>query len=123
MQGRATDIDALAQAWRKRAEDQARARTELAQRARAEATELARLLVTRYGAQRVYLFGSLVASGPFRETSDIDLAAQGIPADLFVKASADLARSSSFPVDLVPLETCSPTLRRVIAAEGAELTP
>lgn len=120
---RSVDVAGLARSWRRRAEDQARRRAKLAARARAEVQELAHILVTRYGARRVLLFGSLVGPGTFRETSDIDLAAEGIPPEMFVKASAELARMSFFPVDLVPLEACAPALRHVIAAYGVELHP
>ncbi len=114
-------LEELARAWRERAEVGAARRRELELAARADAESIARFLVAEFGARRVFLFGSLTVPGTFRETSDIDLAAEDIPADLFIRASAEAARLTAFPLDLVPLEDCRPALRHVILGEGVLL--
>lgn len=114
-------LEELAAAWRERMRSSAARRRELARVARADAERIARLLVDRFGASRVYLFGSLVTPGSFREASDIDLAAEGIPSDRFIRASAEAARSTVFLLDLVPLEDAHPVLREVVRREGVLL--
>jgi predicted nucleotidyltransferase len=85
------------------------------------ARELADLLVSRYGATRVLLVGSL-ARGDFGLRSDIDLAAEGVPDDQFFAAGAELERrAGGFRVDLVPLESATPAFQARAAEEGVVL--
>lgn len=93
---------------------------QLAERAWEEARRAARLLVDEFGVTRVVVFGSL-ARGRFREGSDIDLAVEGLPASHFIRADARLAWELSLPLDLKPLDECSPLLRRHIDEDGIEL--
>jgi len=85
------------------------------------ARQAAVLLRTRFAAQEVIAFGSLVHPGHFDDRSDIDLAVSGIPADSFFRAWADAVAASPFELDLVDLADCSPALRQVIAQEGVAL--
>jgi predicted nucleotidyltransferase len=64
-------------------------------------------LLTSVGAREVYVFGS-VASGKFREGSDIDLAVSGLPPASFFGALARLTDLLDRPVDLVDLDDASP---------------
>ena len=106
-------------AWAERFRAQEHARERRAAQARAVLPRLVRHLVERYGARRIWLFGSL-ADGAFGEGSDIDLAAEGLPAGpAAFRAAAeldDLARP--FGVDLVPLEDAHPPLRARIVDRG-----
>jgi uncharacterized protein len=101
----------------------ARARTE---RAKARAARLtarlpaARAALDRAGAKEVWLFGSL-ATGAVRETSDVDLAASGLPPEHFFDALAELMELFVAPVDLVRLEDAPDSLRRRILEEGRRL--
>jgi len=89
--------------------------------ARSVAVGIAEKLRQRFGAKRVVLFGSL-ARDEFDRWSDIDLAAWGIPASDFYRAVAfATGYSSTWRVDLVDVEDCSPTLRTAIEQEGVEL--
>lgn len=107
--------------WREREERQRGIDDAASRRARELATELARILVTRYRASRVILTGSL-ARGDFRQGSDIDLAAEGIPPELFFQAGAELERhAAGVFVDLVPLETATAAFRERLAEEGVVL--
>jgi len=110
--------DAYVKAWRARArEREALAKDEQTQ-ALARANELATLLADQFGATKVILFGSR-ARGDARLGSDIDLAAEGIPPEVFFAAGAALERAAKgFSVDLVPLESATPYLLECIDREG-----
>lgn len=93
---------------------------ERAARLLAHASEARSLLVDRYGAQRVWLFGSLEAGQPTAE-SDVDLAALGLESSVYFSALADLMALFRGPVDLVRLEAASDSLRDRVLSEGREL--
>jgi uncharacterized protein len=94
--------------------------TERAARLLAHASEARSVLVDRYGAQRVWLFGSLVAGQPTPE-SDVDLAAQGLDGSVYFSALAELMALFQGPVDLVRIEEASESLRDRVLSEGREL--
>ena len=50
--------------------------------------------------------------------SDIDLAVEGIPSNLFIRAAADLMMSMDWPIDLKPLEELEDLLRDIIIKKG-----
>ena len=90
-------------------------------RDRRERERRARVLVDRYGARRVVLVGSL-ARGDFGLGSDIDLAAEGLPAESFFAAGAELeALAGGIGVDLVPIESATAAFRARVAEEGIAL--
>ena len=108
----------------------ARRRSELEQQevARREerAWELARyaaaVLRSQFGATRVLAFGSLVHAGCFTAWSDIDIAAWGIRhEDTFRAIGAVMDISAEILVNLVDVNTCSPSLLATIEREGKEL--
>ncbi len=90
-------------------------------RALESARRAASVLRARHGATQVIAFGSLVRTGPFDEHSDVDLAAAGIPARDFFRASADAAAACDFELDLVDLADCPSSLRDAILREGMSL--
>jgi len=64
--------------WKRRhAERAARCRARAAE-ARAAAERCARLLASKHGARRVWLFGSTLTPEHFHERSDVDLATEGV---------------------------------------------
>ena len=91
---------------------------ERASRLRERLPEAVRRLRER-GARRVWLFGSL-AEGGVRETSDVDLAVDGLPATGYFGVLADMMAVFGCSVDLVRLEAASDSLRERILTEGAE---
>jgi predicted nucleotidyltransferase len=108
-------------AWQSRWKQQREADAVAARRARVVARRLAGILARSYGAKRVVLCGSL-ARGEFRQGSDIDLAAEGIPNAKFFIAGAHVAREAGeFEVDLVPLESATAAYRRQVEEEGVLL--
>ncbi len=115
------EFDSYIQGWRRRWQEQQRADADAAERARHLADQLAQRLHEDYGAQRVVLVGSL-ARGNFGVGSDIDLAAEGIPDDLFFKAGADIESSADgLRVDLVPIESANDAFLADLAREGIVL--
>ncbi len=81
----------------------------------------ATVLKCDFQATQVLLFGSLIEQNLFHPTSDIDLAVSGLaPLDYFT-AVAKLQDLSPFKIDLVRLESCKPSLKAAINAEGREL--
>jgi len=82
--------------------------------------EAKRILVERYHADRVVLFGSL-ATGRYSERSDVDLAVEGMPSASYFRALADLMTLFGGPVDLVRVEEAAPSLRAHIDEEGRPL--
>lgn len=110
------------EAWHARWKREEQQRAALEERARRLVPELAQHLRVAYGASRVFLFGSL-AWGGFRWGSDIDLAAEGLPAGhALYRASAELDEMAKpFRVELVALEDASDELVSKIAERGIEV--
>lgn len=107
--------------WRRRWQARRRADEASARQARRIAERLARTLHRRFGARRVVLIGSL-ARGEFTAGSDIDLAAEGIPDELFFRAGADLeAAAGGLEVDLIPIESANAALLADLARDGIVL--
>ena len=91
------------------------------ERACSDARRIARFLVGE-GARRVVGIGSVFdARLLFTHRSDIDLVVEGIDAREFYAVSARAAAMTGFHLDLTPLETATPGLRRVAREEGVEL--
>ena len=95
-----------------------RAREQLLDRIREAAAEIK----TRFGAQRVVLFGSLAHAVWFVPDSDVDLAVEGLAGDDYWQAWR-LAEEiiGDRPVDLIEIEAASESLRRAIQRHGVEL--
>lgn len=105
--------------WKTRTEDHIQTDAALRERAYTEARELARTLGEVYGAQKVYLFGSLAREdAPFTAASDIDLGVDGLPVERFYEALGELLLKSTFLVDLKPIEDASDQLRMSVQQEG-----
>ncbi len=82
-----------------------------------EANQAAILLKEKYGAQTVWIFGSLANKEKFHSKSDIDLAETGIPEDRFYAAVGAVNRGN-FKVDLVDKDDCREIIRKAIKKEG-----
>jgi len=99
-----TEIRDYIKAWRKRAKSSRDADNRRAQEAYEAARRCAETLVDKFGARRVYLFGSL-AEGMFKRASDIDLVVEGLNPVLFFKAYVEISDlAGKFNVDLIPFE-------------------
>jgi predicted nucleotidyltransferase len=86
------------------------------------ARQAARVLREAFGATRVIAFGSLAHGAWFGPCSDIDLAVEGVPADVFWRAWVALDRvDPAFEIDLVAIESAPDRLRDEIASQGVAL--
>ena len=65
----------------------------------------------------MWLFGSL-ARGDATETSDVDLAVEGLPPSAYFDALAELMHLLGVRVDLVRLEEAGESLRACVREEG-----
>lgn len=107
-----TQLRARGQAAKRRAETRA---AELRGRAPEAAAEL-----RRFGAQNVWLFGSL-ATGDVWAGSDVDLAVRGLAVVEQFAALAAVERVLGAPADLLLLEEAPPSLVERVLAEGIRL--
>jgi predicted nucleotidyltransferase len=110
------EIDRFVRYHRQRLDRRSAARARLKAELRARLPAVAAAL-TRLGARRVILFGSL-ASDRFEEDSDVDLAVEGLPTGSLIDAIAEASRVLHRPVDLIRIEAASPRLRARIQADG-----
>ena len=78
------------------------------------AKEAAKLLKIQFGATQVILFGSLLTN-KFHETSDIDLAVNGLPENRYFQAVGYLLGLGEFEFDLVEISQAHPEIARAIA--------
>jgi len=79
----------------------------------------ARLLREKFGATRLIVFGSLAQGAWFGPHSDIDLAAEGIPAEAFWRAWCALDRPDlTVDIDLTAIESPPERLRDEIRHHG-----
>ena len=91
----------------------------------AAARRAADLLVRRYGARRVYLFGSLAGTGSvvFHPASDIDLAVEGLPGEGFWEAlvAVDAVMPRGHAADVSELESVRPYIKAAVLERGVLL--
>ena len=109
------------EAWQKRLRQEQEALNQAAQQARKQAQVCAKALVEEYGAERVYLIGSLARGRGFHSRSDIDLVVAGIAPERYFAVLADIAERASREVDLILLESATPALLECVANEGVLL--
>lgn len=113
------------EAWRIRLAAEEEERRATAEEMRAAAQRCGKILVRRFGASRVYLFGSLSGrtATPFGPRSDVDLAVEGLVPDRYWEAlgavEAELPRGRH--VDLVRLEDAHASLRERVLGSGEVL--
>jgi predicted nucleotidyltransferase len=88
----------------------------------AAARQAARLLKEQFKVTRVVVFGSLVRKSGFTRWSDVDIAAWGIaPKDTFRAIGAMMDMDTEIDVSLVDVNTCRPSLLKVIEQDGVEV--
>ncbi len=104
--------DGLLRAWQVRRQAARRTEHAAARRARRVGRLCARHLAERYQVRKVYLFGSAASGDTFHSTSDIDLAVEGLPLELYFRAWTDLwaLLPPGLELDLVPMECATADL-------------
>lgn len=80
------------------------------------------ILKEKFGVKKVIVFGSLVHRHWFNDRSDIDLAVENLLPEKFFTALTNISSiTNDFDIDLIPIETCFPRLKKVIETEGVEI--
>jgi predicted nucleotidyltransferase len=108
------------EAWKARAKNEREALVARFKFARSAADRAAKLLVEDFGAQRVYLFGSLLDEEKFMIHSDVDLAVEGLDPGLYFRAlnKISMLANRGISIDLVPIEDAHDFIRARIYSEG-----
>jgi len=75
-------------------------------------------IAKKYNVSKLYLFGSTLDTS--RDSSDIDLAVEGVPDSLFFKFYGELIFSLSKPIDLIDLKKSS-SFNMIVKSEGVLL--
>lgn len=83
-----------------------------------EITKAKQSLTGWLGVKRIWLFGSSVNGRQMDWRSDLDFAVEGLSSADYARAWSMLDRVISLPVDLVRIETASPTLKTEILTRG-----
>lgn len=92
------------------------------ERAWVVAREIAAFLREKYQPTRIVAFGSMVHRVTFHLRSDIDIAVDGIPWPVYLRAWNDVEeRFPEFKVDLIDVGIVSPELQEAIEKEGQAL--
>lgn len=107
-----------------RLREEARAAKDLIRRRLAleVARKAAAVLKEKFGAKKVWVYGSVIHGHWFTENSDIDLAAEGLPPKKFWRAWCEVdAVDPSFEINLIDIASASESLRKAIKKEGVEL--
>jgi predicted nucleotidyltransferase len=114
------DFSEYVLAWRERLARQESEKRQRALHMHQVARECARRLVHEFGANKVYLFGSLLEARFIHDRSDIDLAVEGLDGTLYWKALSSLwaLLPEGVELDLVPLERAQPSLAERVRMEG-----
>lgn len=103
--------------WKRRIAQQEAQNKNMARQARSDADTIVEMLARQFGVRRVILFGSLVR-GRFGETSDIDLAVEGLSKKDYFATVAEANSLTSRWVDLKPFEDLEPHFRRRVLETG-----
>lgn len=111
------DMSAYAAGFRARMAAREKLRKEIEARAEEAVARVVERLRSRPGIRRIFLFGSL-AKGTFQKGSDIDLAVEGLPAELHMRVAAELEREEDFDLDLQRWEELSEGFRSAIRSYG-----
>ena len=92
----------------------------LAQQARKNLETIIQYLIQAFPIKKIILFGSLVKN-KFTETSDIDLAVEGIPPAVYFQTLAQVNALSDRWIDLKPLEDLEPHFLQRVMQTGEVL--
>ncbi len=86
------------------------------------ARKAAKILREQYHAKRVAVFGSLLYETRFTPWSDVDIAAWGIPPEQTFRAiGAVMDLDPSLEINLVDVNTCTPSLLKAIEKEAVDV--
>ncbi len=119
LMGSSVDIAKVRQFLR---EKEARRRQRIEKRLRKAQRDFERiiqLIVSRYGPEKIYQWGSLVHTEHFSEISDIDIAVEGLgSAERYFSLAREAEELTDLPLDLVELEKIHPLHAESIRKKG-----
>lgn len=96
-----------------------RSRRELFERATEDCRRIVEMIVAKHRPRRVYQWGSLLDPDRFDESSDIDVAVEGLTdAREFLALQAEAMAMTQLPLDLIELEYAEPRHRASIVERG-----
>jgi uncharacterized protein len=123
MRSTTTSQRTYAAGWTRRHRDKTRALDRSTQAKLAAARRIAEVLARQYGVDRVYLLGSLARGTTVHESSDVDIAVEGLAPDRYFEALAELwdLLPPGAELDMVPLEYASAEMLAVVKSEGVML--
>ena len=89
------------------------------QRALNDFQHIVEMIVNKYSPKKVYQWGSLLNKDQFSEISDIDIAVEGLPdAQSYFNMLADAEKLTSFPLDIVEMESIHELHKKMIIQKG-----
>ena len=84
--------------------------------------QAADVLRQKYNVKRIILFGSLAHRAWFNESSDVDLAVEGLPSDNYWQAWREVEDIiTDRKIDFVDMCEVSESIKNIIKSEGIEL--
>lgn len=95
-------------------------RSKIIKDAEKEAKNIANILVKKFGAKEVILYGSLLRKKYFDKASDIDLAVKGL-GDKYFRAYGYCIRISKFNLDIRAYEDMAPRFKDTVNRNGKRL--
>jgi predicted nucleotidyltransferase len=108
------EIDPYLDYWKTKQQETQSYHQMLAQEAKESLVPIIDYLIQNFNIKKIILFGSLVKDN-FCETSDIDLAVEGIPPEAYFPTLAKINTMSDRWIDLKPIESLDPHfLKRVL---------
>jgi|SRR3989339_1287450 len=80
----------------------------------------AHILISDFGAKKVYLFGSILKENVFHKRSDLDFAVEGLDPKKYFSALSKISGifEGKTEIDIIPLEDATPKLKEKIIKEG-----
>ncbi|MBN2073523.1 MAG: nucleotidyltransferase domain-containing protein [Actinobacteria bacterium] len=85
-----------------------------------DALNISKILVNKFGAKEVVLYGSLLKKKYFDSASDIDLAVKGLE-DNYFKAYGYCLRNSEFNLDIKAYEDLPEKFKNIVDKRGIKL--
>ena len=109
--------------WKARLAEDEEKRVSLYHKARESAEKAAKALAEEFGAEKVYLIGSLISEDDFTEHSDVDIAVSGLKTEKYFKALSFIwgLFPKGIEVDLIPMEDADEYLKSKVLTEGIVL--
>lgn len=113
----------LQEAWKKRFSKDRKKREERRKQARQEAESCAQILMEEFGADQVYLIGSVLNEERFYKNSDIDLVVRGLDPEQYISALSACKKRlpEGIDLDLIQMERAEASLQEKTLQTGERI--